>query len=235
MDERQLEKLMSAAAVRQVQILNDSIPDDNELDKIIPSINFEQNMRKVIAKDEKHKWQLKLRKRVGKIAASFVIVLTISFGVIISVDASRANFIQFFERCFSISSVKNEGWNTDFNTQVVAICHNIYLPSWMPEGFQATEISQGTKESTIIYKSKNQSIRFTQYDISANILNDNQTKEMDKITIQNQIYYFSEKYRSGNITQKLIWQVNQKSFILTSSIGKDDLLRVAQNLELKES
>ena len=229
MDDRELDKLMSASAVRQVQLLNNSLPSD-EIDNTDSSEDFTQYMKMLISKDEKKR---KSRKRLGKIIASFAIIAIVSFGAIMSASANRAYFFQMFDRSFNISGQQNDGWNTKFNAQVADNCHNVYLPSWVPDGIKASESSQEEEQCTITYKGNNQTIRFIQSK-DTSILNDNKVDSMEKLTVQNQIYYYSEKNRSGSITRKLIWVTESNSFELDTTGGKDELLKIAQSLVFKK-
>lgn len=234
MNDRELDKLMSASALRQAKLLTDSIPADDELNKIVASENFKQNMQSIILKSEKRQRRVQGLKYLRKIVACLAIVAIVSFGAIMSADANRANFFQFFERSFNISGQQSEGWDKEFNAQVVENSHDVYLPSWMPSGVKAIQSSQENKQCIITYKSDNQTIRFFQYDRSANILNDNKVESMEKITIQNQIYYYSQKNRSGSITRMLIWATDNNDFELDSTGSKDELFKVAQSLVFKK-
>jgi len=235
MDDRELEKLMSASAVRQVQLLNDSLPSDAELNEITPSEEFQQYMRTAITKDQKRQKKLQSRKRLRKMAACFAIVVAVSFGVIMSVDATRANFFQLFEKSFSISSQHSEGWDKEFNAQIATNCHHVYLPSWMIEGFKATQLSQGIQGCTITYKDGDKTVRLIQNDNYGNALNDSETKTMEKIILEKQIYYYSEKDRSGAVSRKLTWTTDNNNFTLDATISRAELLKIAQSLVLKES
>lgn len=231
MDDRELEKLMSASAVRQVQLLKNSLPTDDEIDNIVPSEDFKQYMQMLISKDEKKR---KSRKRLGKVIASFAIIAIVSFGAIMSASANRAYFFQMFDRSFNISGQQNDGWNTKFNAQVANNCHNVYLPSWVRNGMKAVQSSQVDNLCTITYKGNNQTIRLNQSATTQNTLNDNEVKTMSKVSIENQIYYYSEKIRSNNVTRKLIWITENSSFELDSTGDKDDMFKMAQSLVFKK-
>jgi len=237
MDDREFEKLMSVSAVRQVQLLNDSLPADAELNEIAPSEEFEQYMRMVIAKDQKRQKKLQGRKRFKKIVATFVLLAAVSFGAIMSVDATRAYFFQMFDSSFSITGQQNKGWNTEFNAQIIENIHNAYLPSWMPNGFKSISSSTSSSGNCVInYKNINDKsyfVRFSQ-NKSAGFLNDNELGDFSKLSINKQIYYYGEKNRAGVIERNLVWVSDERSFLISTTVSKDDLIKIATNLKFKD-
>jgi|GEM_PF-6309616 len=235
MDDRQLDKLLSASAVHQVQLLNDSLPADEEIDKVVPTDNFKQYMKTIIVKDEIRRNRLKSRKRLGKVAAAFAVVLVITFGSVLSAEASRSYFMHFFEKYFTVSSSANKSWDTAFNSQIIQNVHDCYLPTWLPAGLQAVQSSQTNKRTTVTYQLQSQSLILIQYsDDSITVLSDNEIRDMKKIEINSVVYYYSEKQRAKDVNRSLIWQIGKQSFRIESNISNDDILKVAQNLAFKK-
>lgn len=235
MDNRQLDKILSAGALRQIQLQEELLPQDNEFEQIVSSEDFTKKMHTLLAEEEQKRKKLNSRKRLWKAVAAFFLLLAISSGAVLSANASQANIARFFNRYFSISNVSRERWDTDFNTQVANQFHNIYLPTWMPEGMQAVQSKQENGISTITYKSETQTIRFTQYANTAQTFNDNNVAAMQKLIVEKQVYYFSEKGSSKSTINKVIWVSPDNVFLeLDSNGSKDDLLKVAQSLMLKK-
>lgn len=240
MDNRQLDKALSASALRQIQIQENSLSQD-QIDQISPSSKFEIQMKKILAEGERHQKRLKVRKRLGKAAAVFAVVLTITFGYVLSANASHATFFQFCEKYFSISNQNNadkRAWDGDFNSQIISSVENAYLPTWMPNGFIATSSNQDKRGNCIInYKNRNnpkQFICLSQKKCTANTFSDNELKVLTKIVINNQIYYFGEKGRGITSNKLLVWAYNDRDFSLTSTESREILVKIASNLKFKK-
>lgn len=234
MNDLQFEKLMSAVAVRQVQLLDRSLPSDTELAAMEVSKEFEQKMQELLRKEKTRRKVYRGKKQIGKLVASIAVVLVLSFGAVLSVSANRAQFFQFFGRSFSISGEQRQNWSQGFNLQTAREYRNVYLPTWLPEGFQVTTVSH-TEESFIIdYKKDGKSIRLSESDTSVNVLSDAELKGMERIVVGNQIYYYGEKLVEGKNSRQMIWQTDKSALILTSDCSKEETLKIAQNVQFNK-
>lgn len=234
MDDRQIDKMLSASALRQVELLKNSTPSDEELAQIHCSRQFKDTIQNSLVKSRRKQICQMRRSRITKIAASIIIVLSVTFGVIMSVSASRNNVVHFFQHYFSFNSGKTDNWHTDFNAQIINSVHDVYLPTWIPEGFKAEESLQGKNDCTITYKSPSKTIRFSQEKGPNKLFSDSELKVMSKVILNDQTYYYGEKGSKESVTRKLLWNSDQSTYIILSDISKDDIVKFATNLTYKK-
>lgn len=233
MDDRQFNKILSACALRQKQLVLDSMPTDQEISDILPSENFEYRINNIIKNQNKILNIQSVRKRISIIAASILVVFSITFGMLITVTASKDNIVHFFDRYFAYNSGKVEIWNTQFNAQICNHVHDVYLPTWVPNGFKATESQQSKSITYITYSCGGKKIRLSQSSASSQY-NDDELKQMTVFTINSQKYYYGEKGFGNSVIRKLIWNNNQSTFVIITSASKDDALKFAQSLKFKK-
>jgi hypothetical protein len=233
MNDRDLEKLLSTCSVRQVQLLNDDIPSDEELANIVPSEQFEREMQNLLNR----KLTRNKHNRVQRFVASFAIIITIVFGTILSVDATRSSFLRFFERYFTVSINKNEQSNENFNNAALLDLHQVYLPTWIPEGFTAYSSKTGSTGCVVIYKhdaNPKESIRFSQKKGFVTALNDNDLYGFTKIEVGRKTYYYGTKNTAGETQSNLVWIYNDTEFTINGVLGKESLVKIAESLKFKE-
>lgn len=186
MNDRQQKKILSASALQQAVLLDNTDEGSNDIE-ITPE--FSQRISSLFTRFEKKK---KSRTRIYKIAASFILVLSITFGTVMSIDATRSDFIHFFQRYFAFNSGKTESWNTNFNSQILDNVHDVFLPTWVPEGFTAIGSSQTNNNCTITYQLADKSIRLSQSMGTEKMNSDNELKGMSEIKISGHKYYYTE-------------------------------------------
>lgn len=233
MDNRQLDKILSSTALRQAQLIMESMPTE-KIPNILPSKGFEDRINDLIKKYNKNRNLQSMRRRIGGIAASILVVFSITFGVFFTASASRDNIMHFFDRYFAYNSGKTEIWDTEFNAQINGHVHDVYLPTWVPYGYKATESQQGKNVTYITYSCSDKSIRFSQSSILTHQYNDDEMKQMSILTVNNQKYYYGEKQSGNSVIRKIIWNSNKNSFAIIASVPKDEVFKIAQSLTYKK-
>lgn len=234
MNERQFEKILSASAFRQTQIIIDSMPTDQELEDILPSSDLESRINSLIQKHNKKCNLQGIRRRIGIFAASILVVFSISFGMLFTVNASRDNIIHFFDRYFAYNSGEPQTWDTQFNAQIRDSVHNVYLPTWVPDKFKATMSQEANNVCFISYQNTDKTIRFYQSSASEKIYNDSELNQMEQIQFSGQKYYYGEKASGNQTERKLVWNTGKNTYIVVSNVSKPEILKFAQNLKFKE-
>lgn len=236
MDDRQLDKVLSASALRQTQLIIDSSPAE-EIPDILPSEGFEDRINALIKTHNKNRnlqSMRSMRRRIGIIAASIIVVFSISFGMLSTVNASRDNIIHFFDKYFAYNSGKAEAWDTQFNAQIRDHVHNVYLPTWVPNDFKATISQEVNNVCFITYQNENKTIRFYQSSATGELYNDRELKQMERIENSGQEYYYGEKTSGNQITRKLVWHSEKNTCSVISNISKQEIIKFAQNLKFKK-
>ncbi len=234
MDDRQLDKVLSAYALQQAKLMEHSTLSQEASDEIEPSEDFLARMQELFDEAKKREKRKKSFKRIGMVAASFILVLSVTFGAVMSADASRSSFIHFFEQYFTISSSKNREWNMEFNAQIRNTVHSCYLPSWLPDGVQSISATQSPQKTTIEYSGNKINLRVIQSADSVKIFSDNEINSMEKVNYAGSSYYYTEKTRESYVRRYIIWNIDGRSIRLESNMSRKDLFKIAENMIYKE-
>ncbi len=234
MNDKQFEKILSASAFRQTQLIIDSMPTEEELEDILPSTNFDDRIKCLIQNQNKSRNLQGMRRRIGIFVASILVVFSITYGMLFTVNASRDNVIHFFDRYFAYNSGESQTWDTQFNAQIRDSVHNVYLPTWVPDTFKATMSQETNNVCFISYQSPDETIRFYQSSASEKLYNDSELKQMEQIQVSGQKYYYGEKASGNQTARKLVWNTTKSTYIVVSNVSKPEILKFAQNLKFKE-
>ena len=155
---------------------------------------------------------VQFHRRALKTAASVLLVL---FGLaatsFVTVSAVRAGFLNF---------LLGEAWDA------------IYIPTYLPEGFQLTEVIMGKEFISATYTSNtNQYITISQWnhpDIS--IFLDNEHGSLQPEAINGH----SALIRSGEKDSSVAWTETDYSFLVMSSLSPNELLVTCESLKKYE-
>lgn len=235
MVDRQSEKLMSAVAVQQAQLLNRRVPSDAELEGMEVSEAFEEKMQKLLAGEKRRCRGILRNRRFGKVIVLAAALAVLSLGAVMSVGANRAQFFQFFGRSFSISGEQNRPWSQSYNQELAGKYHNVYLPAWLPDGYKLATVEDSGKTFVINYTKGDALIRLVENRTTANVLIDAEVKGMERIQTGNQVYYFGEKQQAGKNFSQVIWQEENGSITLLANSDREEALKIAQNVKFKEN
>lgn len=229
------EKLMSAVAVQQVQLLNRRAPSDTELEGMEVSEAFEEKMQKLLAGEKRRHRGILRNQRFGKVIVLVAVLAVLSLGAVMSVGANRAQFFQFFGRSFSLSGEQNQSWNQPYNQELAGKYHKVYLPAWLPDGYQLASVEDSGKTFVVNYTKGDSFIRLTENLTTANVQIDAEMKGMERIQTGNQVYYFGEKRQAGKGFSQVIWQEENGSITLLANSDREEALKIAQNIRFKEN
>lgn len=204
---------------------------DEEVD--LPE-DFDQKMKAMFAEahaEEKKELRKKLRpRRIRNIAATIIVTICVGSACIMSVDAWR---VKIFNIVFEITdggrSVKynNPDSDSDLNKKLdINLADKV--PEYVPKGYTVLEIKQIGTKYAILYK--NEDGDYLQFETSdAEITSFDIYSEYDeKIDISGVSGYYASK---GGVSV-LIWDENGIVFKLTGLIGKEELLKIANSVEI---
>ena len=169
----------------------------------------------------------KSSKKMLKRALILVAVLTLTLGMlVVSVDAVRLKLFEFF-------MVDKDGY-TDLQPSDGKVIENempeFYL-IYVPEGYALSlkNVEQGM--TTIIYKDDNdQYINFEAYtsnDTTASIDNENLQREQIRVNEFEGWHFYNDDF------DMVVWQVGDYLLNISSSLGKEETLKIAQNTFIK--
>lgn len=226
MTKKQFDKIISASALRQTQLL------DEAEGEIIPSEVFDAKMKQRLRETLKYP----NRKRTAMVATFTALFIGILSATCYA-NATHLDLFEAFHRAFSITSVQKQSWDTDFNAKILPSVSNVYLPTWIPNGFTSISSSQSNTGNCVITYAisadKTQFVRLSQKKIHTTSIEDIDVSNFQKIILDHQIYYYGEKNISGKTQNNLVFLQNDRYIYLISTLSKDDLLKVAQSLEFK--
>jgi len=200
------------------------MPSSEELNKIyVPSQKMEKRIRRIISREVLIKDTKETLIISGKIAAGFLALLTVSAMVLLSVEASR-NYI--------FNTLVN--WyddHTSFEFKLNETSFGKYSYKYIPEGFTPSNvISDDNMYTSVFTNDAGVQIILQQYyaeQLSSFIDNEQNTHTV--ITINGSEAYLFQGKLSGE-SNILLWKVDNIVFQLTSSINKDQLILMAENI-----
>lgn len=202
---------------------------DEEVD--LPE-DFDQKMKAMFAEahaEEKKELRKKLRpRRIRNIAATILVTICVGSACIMSVDAWR---IKIFNIVFEITdggrSVKYNDPDADLNKKL-DINFADKVPEYVPKGYTISEVRQVGTKNAILYE--NEDGDYLQFEISdAEITSFDIYSEYDeKLDINGTLGYCASK---GGVSV-LIWDKNGIVFKLTGLINKEELLKIANSVEI---
>lgn len=236
MKKQNIDKLLSASALQQAHLLDDSLPAEDDLSKFSPPNKLDSRIQDLLAKTEKRRATRK--KRFVKYIVSATASILILAGIFTFTSyANGTNLFQIFERgAFSINYTEKER-GADFNSKILNDVTNVYLPTWLPNDFTAEFSTQNKANCIIKYisqKDKRHFLSISQKKSTVKTLDDSEIADFKKIIRNNHVYYFGGKVRSGFIENNLVFIRNGRYFLFTSTLAQDDLIKIAESLILKK-
>lgn len=211
-------------SIRQVEIkILDELPKEEDLSHEF-SKKFEKKMKQLI-RQEKRTPFMKSFLTYGKgVAATFFIIISISFVTTMSVEAYR---VKFFE---AITEVLEEFTSITFSGEKGIIDRKLIAVNseYVPEGFSILEEDTDDYINRIIYVNKNdEEIIYKQMLISAGeTLLDTEGIEAETMKIKNQtINFFTNKGVS-----QVYWNDDLYMYTLFSTIDIEEIIKMTKSI-----
>ncbi|HHV50344.1 MAG TPA: DUF4367 domain-containing protein [Clostridiales bacterium] len=207
----------------------ENLPTFNELDNIHDfSPKFKKKINKLIRIHNKPYYRI--INTAGKRVALFIITIIISLmATVLSVEALRNGFYNFIMEIYEKFAVVFVDKNAP--SQINAI-EETYYPEYIPEGFSLATSHQNIAAVTQIYKGPgNGLIIYEQFTINAEFSVDIENDKYTEIEVNGfSGYHFYEKEINN-----MIWQDGKYVYILKSTLGKDEMIKIAESLKVKTS
>lgn len=232
-------KDLDAVAYRLVQAMNKETPS-------MPADPYDPASSKtklwldelVETTKKRHKRVMRALRTGAVVSCSIFLFITSTF----TVDAARKEMYYFFDKAFAPTQQAEQTWDQELNHQVIKHCHNVYLPTWMPQGYIADSLYQDSMTFSISYiASDSREIEFMQSPISELGYDDAEFENLEILHLGNQDLYFGEKVVGERLYSSLMWQSNGLQFNLIASsqnivqpANKEELLKIYQSLQYKE-
>lgn len=234
---RLFDTLLKAAAVEDFQNELDALPSEQELNReYAPSEQLEKGIRSLIRESDRRRRRKKLSRLAKRAAVIAAIVIPISIGSLLSVEASRNAIFN------SVMEWKAEHVDIHFQETTSGASEEeppadeqpeVWEPQYLPEGFfVAEEKNVGPVHMTTYENGKGASVTFTQtpLDKAGKMSIDSEHTTYREITIQGKKAVLFEAKRAEDRSY-VLWQSKKTSFVLSSVISKDELIRIAESAE----
>ncbi len=203
-------------------ILN-QIPPEKELDHKF-SQRFNRKMKALLKYEQRTPTMRRFMRQMKTAVAMLLIVLTLSFGTVMSVEAYRIRFFEFVVEIWEefTSIVTQSDHNADQDTLIPV------SPSYVPEGYSILEEIQEKYENIIIYANENGTEIYYSQELltQGEVILDSENTEIKKVLIDSQeIYLISDE----GVTQ-LYWHDKNSSYSLIGRLAEIELIKMAESI-----
>lgn len=229
--EKLFEAMLSVAIEEDFENRMKQFPSEEELAKAYPlSPEFEARMEKTIKNYQRKKKVLPMMRIAGKIAVGIIFLFVISFGVLMSVEASRVHVLN------TIMEYQKEFIRFNFGEENTDIRKSPYRLLYIPKGFEETEtLPAGSGFTTKYVNSQGMEIIFDQTPLqeSGSSSVDNENSVYSEIKVGGYPGDLLEGKTESDRTI-IIWQNNTYHFKLISYIDKNELLKIAESVAVNQ-
>ncbi|MCI1965987.1 MAG: DUF4367 domain-containing protein [Oscillospiraceae bacterium] len=214
-----------------------SLPAEQELEQICElSPSTKQKIQHIIRAERRHAVCRKMRAVSKRVAILLAIVVPVSFGSLLSVEASRnAIFNAIIEWKDDRARISYQQGSSDFSEAAdrSARTNAVYAPSYLPDGFTALKKKQVGHMLVVTYRDKNgKDIIFQQSLLSDgghNVI-DSEHSTYSQININGeQASLF--RANTNEDSSLLLWENQKFSFLLMSKIDPKELIKIAESVK----
>lgn len=206
-----------------IQVLNERVPDLNDIPDHVFSERFEKKMNKLIRREAAHPWAVSHTLARNLIAAAIVIILL--FTLCMSVGAIRDRIFHFFIQHFEAHD------DVIFELTEVQSIEKEYIITELPAGFSLTNEYRNSVELQLIYSNENGDyISYEQSIVSTDgRAVDNERTEYNSIEIDGNNVLSAEDEESITLT----WDQDGYVFCLTvviENVSVEDVIKIYQSI-----
>lgn len=236
-----LEMIFEYAGLCHVENIVNEIEEDKEYcsnKQIYFPEELDKKMREIIDNYSENtncrKSRKAFKKALPKVAAILVVVFTITTVFVANVGAIRAKVLNFMmeetEKYTSVD-IKEEPNILKNNPEIIPPdWKGLYAPTYIPEGFRVTSAKNYEDVTSIVYiNDAGQMILFEKFirkDTNLRV----DTEDTNAVPIE--IKGFEGLLTEKNDITKIIWYNDDFLFSLTSKIDKNELMKIAESVEL---
>ncbi len=228
LSDRDIDVLITLGAAEYAKQLEVAAPEDTDI-SFEASTRFKHKMQKIIDGSKKNHYS-KLNR---VIAAGIAVVFALGVASSVSVNAFgfRDFIITVYEKYFTVGqSGLNQG-SPDVNLPIKSMHTELYLPTWLPDGFEYQDFFESKEYYIIQYKAGSDIIRFTQIGINRAMSVDNEVTDYQEFNELGRTYYILQKELDDKRSVRLVWTLEQYQFVIDSSLDRETLLKIAKNVE----
>lgn len=237
--EKILEELLVYAANQEAERSEDDFPPDEEFDKLFqPSQGFEETMQRLI-RNQRRKTMLKsILKMTVKVAGFLIIVTGVFLTAALSVKATRTEILNLItETTKEYLNIKYEDRTIldDKQDNLFQDWEQLYLPEYVPEGFEIKKTERLIRISTVEYANREGvMITFSYAPASSRTLSlDTEEATIKELTILGNPALAIEKNTTGIPENKIVFNNGEMSFYISSSYDIEELIKMADNVRFR--
>lgn len=201
-----------------------------------PSELLDKRVHNMMATELKKSRTKKFGKKARKTAMRAVVVImaivTVSFTVTMSVEALRSRFVSFL-MTFTPRYTELQLQEYDENGIVLEggqpiKMKDVYVPSYIPAGFEIISMNTYNSESDIVYQNDNgEQISFTSASgTSVTQVDTENADNIETIDISNSKGLLVEKEGLTTVT----WSAGNHYFVLMSRLSKEETIKIAKSV-----
>lgn len=221
-DEDIFEEFLRQAVVQYGFNELERYPSDEEMDKLSISDACDDKIRKMIKRFQRLQSLNKGLKIMKKTAAMITVAAGISFIFLFQFEEVRA-------ACYNVwIQVTSRYVQYDYAASDEGV-GEIEL-GYVPDGFHIVQEMKNEHSYFVLYENDRGGEFHFDYNQSGTLHLDNEHYDISDITVNGSSgqYYSSTDER---FTDMLIWYNGYGSFLLNSTLGKDEILKIAENIE----
>lgn len=218
--DKALDLLLDEAAEGANEAIGNALGETTE--EHIFSKGHEDKMQKLFKMEKRKLWLRKTTKYTKRVAC-LVAVILVTMGVAIgSVDAWRTRFLNFVLEIGKPNTHFNFGGlgSTTYSDDKVTLYY-------IPEGFNLRESDITVHGYTLMFANDNQYFQFDMSGINVNFSIDTEDGTAEWLTING----YEAVYTSNPNINAVIWHDGETVFMVLGTIEKNELIKIAENVE----
>ena len=203
-------------------------PDETEPDRDWEMLYEAGRMRK---KKERTGYR-----RRARIAAAVMLVLTVGIASAFTAEASQIGFIWTLTQWFVDRGDSHDNFRykqseqKEETSQPPRTLETIYEPTYIPDGFELVVDDLLTVSHFMYYEKGGKSFSFDQGIMNGVISVDSENMKRETVVIQG----YEGQMNSKKGETILVWATNEYIFTISSNLGKEEILKVAESVAVKE-
>jgi len=216
----------------------EKMPSEEDLVKEYSlSAGLQEKINKIIA-NGRRKMRLQKVRRISKKAAVIIaVIIPVTLAGLFSVEASRNAIFNSILNWQSDHATIHFEDNTSSQAPQSILTDGLYKAVYLPNGFTEGKPTKMGTSAQIVYQNKDQTtILFDQSPVSeeGSLSIDTEHTVYSELTINGyKASLFAGKTSKDNTV--LVWRNKTNSFTLISTIDKDELLKIAENIKISEN
>lgn len=225
LNEKIFDEILKYAVTEHVEEADKQWPPEEELEnQYTLSETLEKKMQHLFTMQKRRAQIANIKRITTKAAAVILVFFTVSFVLVMNVDAWRANVMNFLSKRSEISTIFSIGQDEE----VIPETHGISLPTCLPSGYKMVSLEIVEDYYLAIYKdSVSNEIRLEEMPRSFTAGIDSEDAYVEVIEVNGQQAEYFEKNNIGT----LIYKYDEMFYLLSGPVTKDELIKIAESMK----